>query len=248
MNTLVDSHVINNTAIDGYTFESSFQPHGIGDIYANCNRVQFINDDKITAVNVDSFFANNTVLQEISFPLLRKLENFAFQNCSALTEVNMPLLEALSHGSFYGCSSLVGISLPSCETTWTDAFSNCAILKEVYLPKLGKNRFAGFASCPNLILIEIGRTATSFSTITLENWSPTNALDSSSSSLVDSGETFANNLEKLLYNIREHIAANLPDRTGLSSLTIRFSSAVKAAIQADAPTAAAFTNKNWVIA
>lgn len=115
MNTLVDSHVINNTAIDGYTFESSFQPSSIGDIYANCNRVQFINDDKITTVKVDSFFAGNTVLREISFPLLTTLSNFSFQNCSALTKVNMPLLKTLSHGSFYGCSSLVSISLPSCK-------------------------------------------------------------------------------------------------------------------------------------
>ena len=44
------------------------------------------------------------------------------------------------------------------------------------------------------------------------------------------------------------MAANLPDRTGQTALTITFSSAVKAAINADTATAQAFSNKNWTIA
>lgn len=49
---------------------------------------------------------------------------------------------------------------------------------------------------------------------------------------------------QLLYNIREHIAANLP----VANNTVTFSSAVKAAILADQATADAFTNKGWTIA
>lgn len=78
----------------------------------------------------------------------------------------------------------------------------------------------------------------------LASWSPANALLPNSTSLVNPGETFSSNLEKLLYNIREHIAANLP----VAPNTINFSAAVKAAILADQPTADAFTNKNWTIA
>lgn len=91
-----------------------------------------------------------------------------------------------------------------------------------------------WSGCVDLIDLELGANFTA--SVNINTWSPTNALSSSSSSLVDAGETFANNLEKLLYNIRTHIAALLPDRTGETSLTITFSSAVKAAIQADTAT------------
>jgi hypothetical protein len=78
----------------------------------------------------------------------------------------------------------------------------------------------------------------------LRNWNPTNALQVDSSSLVYEGEPFANNLEKLLYNIREHIAANLnPNITA----TITFSAEVKAAILASEETMEAFP-KSWTIA
>lgn len=249
VNALKNAHVINNTSIDGYLFNSSFTPNGIGDIYANYNKVQEINDVNTTEIVAENYFLNAAYLTKISFPALVALNvPYPFRNCTALTDINMPNLYRMTHGSFYGCSSLVSVSLPSVEVIWTDIFASCASLKEVYLPKLGGTTYRGFTSCPKLILIEIGRTATSFSSITLYNWSPTEALRSDVDTLVDEGESFANNLEKLLYNIRTHIAANLPDLTGHSSLTITFGSAVKAAIQADTATSNAFTNKNWTIA
>ena len=150
--------------------------------------------------------------------------------------------------SISNSTNLEEMFLPELENIPRELVNECTILKHLYIPKINivSNSFYCFTNCLDLIDIETG--AYFNRNMDFNTWSPTNALDSSSNSLVDSGETFANNLEKLLYNIREHIAANLPDRTGLSSLTITFSAAVKAAIQADAPTAAAFTNKNWVIA
>jgi len=120
-------------------------------------------------------------------------------------------------------------------------------LRRVYIPKVSSfSTNQVFTYCPSLIDIETG--AFFRGNTSLRGWDPTNALSSSSTSLVDDGETFASNLEKLLYNIRNHIAANMPDRTGLSAFTITFSANVKAAINADAETVAAFTNKNWTIA
>lgn len=249
VNSIIDAHIVSSTSIDGYLFTSSFTPNGIGDIYANFNKVQEINDGNVTEIWAENYFINATYLTKISFPALVAFSgSYPFRSCTALTDINMPNLYKMAHGTFYGCSSLVSVSLPSVELIWTDIFASCASLKEVYLPKLGGTTYRGFTSCPKLILIEIGRTATSFSSITLINWNPTEALRSDISTLVDPGETFANNLEKLLYNIREHIAANLPDLTGQSALTITFHANIKAAINADTATAQAFSNKNWTIA
>lgn len=76
-------------------------------------------------------------------------------------------------------------------------------------------------------------------------WIPTNAMDSESKSLVDEGEPFNSNREKLLYNIREHIAANIKDRTGEEPLTIQFSQELRNIF--DEETDSAFANKNWDI-
>lgn len=99
-----------------------------------------------------------------------------------------------------------------------------------------------YGSAANLIDIVTGQNLNN--NARLADWNPTNALNASSSSLVEQGEPFANNLEKLLYNIREHIAANLR----VANFTFTFNAAVKAAILADQPTADAFTNKGWTIA
>lgn len=76
-------------------------------------------------------------------------------------------------------------------------------------------------------------------------WTPINAMDSESKSLVDEGEPFNSNREKLLYNIREHIAANIKDRTGDEPLTIQFSQELRNIF--DEETEMAFANKNWNI-
>lgn len=123
------------------------------------------------------------------------------------------------------------------------AFWNCSVLRKIYIPKV--NEFnQPFSGCPDLIDIITGSNF--LGNTSLYWWSPTNALLSTSSSLVEEGESFTNNLEKLLYNIREHFAANLPTITDGYSIT--FSAAVKAAILADQPTADAFTNRGWTIA
>ena len=250
LQNIIDAHIINSITVNGYTFESSFTASGIGDIYANMKHVQYINDETTEDISIDSYFRNNNVLKTISYTNLinNTAAAFSFANCPLLEQINMPKLYRFSHGMFSYCTSIENATFPSAEIAWTDMFNGCANLKELHLPKIGSIRFTGFSSCPKLICIELGNSAETFGTINLSAWSPTEALSSESSSLVGEGETFANNLEKLLYNIREHIAANLPDRTGLASLTITFSAAVKAAINADAATAEAFTNKNWTIA
>lgn len=84
------------------------------------------------------------------------------------------------------------------------------------------------------------------STTLLSLWSPTNALLSDSTSLVNENESFSSNLEKFLYLLRTNIADNLEQTT--EGYAISFSDAVKSAILADEETTNAFISKGWTIA
>ena len=221
LQSIIDAHII-TTNLDG--FITSSEVSSLGQIIANPSLVVEIYNSSITSLVSTgiNIFTNATKV--------------------TLTE----LLTATPHSSFRSMTNMKELDLPKL-TQYGQAFGEAnANLIKANMPNVSTPSTSPFYNCVNLIDIVIGaKITTSFS---LGNWNPTNALSSSSSSLVEPGETFANNLEKLLYNIREHIAGNLPDLTGLSSLTITFSSAVKSAIQADTATSNAFTNKNWTIA
>ena len=253
VNSIIDAHVINNISIDGYVFAQGFTPSGIGDIWANAAKVVGIDDDSVTLYNPLIPGLSTSLFPNIQFAILQNLEtiqgNGIFRECRSLTQVSMPNLKTITGGtSFRYCEALEDLDFSKVQSiTGTDCFSACTSLKRIDLSEAevvsGGNMFTG-----DTVLIDIVIGSKMTSNFSLSSWNPTNALNASSSSLVEPGETFANNLEKLLYNIREHIAANLPDLTGLSALTITFSSAVKAAINADTATAQAFSNKNWTIA
>jgi len=98
------------------------------------------------------------------------------------------------------------------------------------------------ASPPGLIDFRFGKGLTGDANVSW--WHPIDALSPDSTTLVDAGEPFESNLEKLLYNIREHIAANLnPNITA----TIIFSAEIKSAILASEETMNAFP-ASWTIA
>ena len=114
-------------------------------------------------------------------------------------------------------------------------FNGCTQLQSISLPQVSTiSGGSTFNGCTNLIDIEIG--AAMQNSFTLATWNPTNVLSDAAKKA------------QMLANIRNHIAANLPDKTGETALTITFHANVKAAIQADQATSDAFTNKNWTIA
>lgn len=204
------------------------------------------------SVNVlDLFLGFGFVFESITYNGIN-LPPYAFQGRSILKKFIAPSWRTTGYNvpSFFdGCRSLQEFYAPLLKTVAGDMFRNCSSLRLVYMPSGIETRSTGiFGGCISLIDIVWGAAT---SNQNFASWSPTNALNAGSQSLLtpeDIAAGFTSNLEKLLYNIREHIAANLSDRTGLSSLTITFSAALKAAILADQPTADAFTNKNWIIA
>lgn len=226
-----------NTLQGRYVFSDYTVAENVSDVLSKTGELIEIDDDSIIAMPAfgNVFAVNN---QDYIFPKLKvlRLKNFNEHNTNS--------------NFCNGFSALEELDIRSCVNvaTFTGLCTSCTNLKKLnVLSGTGfPQTYYFLLGTVNLIDIITGKNFVSGSGVRM--WDPTNALDAGSSSLVEEGEQFANNREKLLYNIREHIAANLQDRSGTTSWTIVFTANVKAAIQEDAPTAASFTNKNWTIA
>ena len=223
LQTLVDAHVINNINMSGWTFSEDVVPDNT--VYSMTSYLS----------EVIRIVDNTTEHGGVTFP----------NGLQKLQYIEMNSLDVMP--SLYNCTALVEAYFASAESIY---FGNGGTnnLEILYIPNVFTIRGAASVTLgQKLIDITTGKNFNTGCRV-LAAWSPTEALRSDTNSLVKSGEPFANNLEKLLYNIRKHIAANLQDRTDLSAFTIIFSSAVKAAILADTDTANAFADKNWTVA
>lgn len=151
----------------------------------------------------------------------------------------------LTHIYFDELEELVG------ATRFLNATSKVRVIYTPMLYKFPNGVFpsipAGVSNTDDLIDLTIGKKIdNSFSLVT---WRGANALLDDSTSLLteeDIVNGFTSNRQKLLYNIREHIAKNL--KVIDSGYSVTFSAEIKAAILADQETADAFTNKGWTIA
>lgn len=262
------AEVTNRNSLNGIV--CTREVSGFADVLANPSIVSEIHDTNATIAQDSAFvqYTNLAVLElgMVSIPLNSNIFIGIHSGCNLtlpnLTTLGGSGLRSMSNGTTnFGILHLPNVTsvdvnivynstyptevymdnLPQIATNY--AIRQCVNLRKVYVPKLSRIDVGeNFNGCTSLIDITIGAYMTgSFS---LSKWSPTTALLSDSTSLVDEGETFSSNLEKLLYNIREHIAANL---SGDITATITFSSAVKAAIQADSATLNSFP-ASWTIA
>ena len=222
--------VTNRQTLQGYTFANGTEANTISDILAKRTSLKEIYDTNITLITADNTFAGIATMKKINLPNLQLISSSA-SNCF----VNNRYMEELI---IPNCTHISGIR------TFCTNDTNLRIL-DMTNCKESLNDSQQLDGCVNLIDLIIGRGE--MNSFSLTAWIPKNALNASSQTLLtpeDIAAGFTSNLQKLLYNIREHIAANLP----VAPNTITFSAAVKAAIQADQATADAFANKNWVIA
>ena len=253
LQSLVDAHVINNVNMEDWEFIEQGDVHTLGDAISSMYYVKAINDASVTTLSRPYLFRGCPYLERVSFPNLKTTLNgyshSMFGDCAVLTDINLPKLT-----SYYGerfCNSLPKLEelyLPNLVSMLGNyQFSDCINLQVLSMPKLvfqTMNSWHG--NCSKLIDFIIGNN--DLKSFTINSWNPTEALRDDSTSLIKDGESFSSNKEKLLYNIRNHIAANLPDRTGQTAYTATFTANIKAAILSDTATAQAFTNKNWTIA
>lgn len=241
--------VTNRATLEGYTFINDTPINSVGDILLRRDLLYSIKDSAVTTIRALRALQDCSSLKSVILPALTIIDSTeVFAGCSSLKSVSLPALTIIKGNYIFNtCTSLESVSLPALTTiNGGSTFHNCSSLKSVSLPLCSYiSTSSTFPLCVRLIDIEIG--AAMAGSFNLSSWLPTYALQSNSQTLLtqeDLDNGFTSNLEKLLYNIREHIAANLP----VAPNTITFSAAVKAAVLADQATADAFTNKNWTIA
>ena len=224
-----DAHILGFN-YDGVVFSDAFHPLSPMDFYFNPSEVVEIRDNKtldVKNLNVQSVFTNLEIAEFTAADTCTIRD--VIKNSSKLRVLSIP--EVVNYGSIY------------------DWFSNLPKLQVLNILHIDAYLSSGvnfFSNDRELIDITYGLTVTR-STDLLRSWNPTTALENDSTSLLsdeDIAAGFTSNLEKLLWNIRNHIAANLnPEITA----SITFSAAVYAAIIADQDTVDAFP-ASWTIA
>lgn len=262
--SLADVNFPNATSIGGYAF-------------AGCTSLHTVNIPNATSISGYAF-TNCTSLRTVDFPNAASIGDNAFYNCPNLTMIDFPNVTSIGAQTFYNCTNLTEVNFPNVVTSGQEVFRSCTKLNKAVLPNLtvvpslmfhycsalrylditSLMSFSGsqpvFQNCPNLIDIHTGRNITTNINFAANNvaWNPTNAYLNNTNSLVPAEVRAEHpewtNRDYLLYCLREHFAANLPDRTGLSSLTITFNGTMKTHINNSPETAAAFTSKNYIIA
>lgn len=226
--TIKDAHIL-GFSYDGIIFEQGYEPQSAFGIIANRDRIIEVHDNRDTVLPAMSA-ADYPELEVFEMQKATNIMDFWMKFSTSIRRVILPSIYA-------GAARPSGILNDAINLTYLDI----------------KNSIIGhynphFVNCVNLIDVVAGGRFDEGGSDVLANWSPTNALQDDETTLLTSADIdagFTSNLEKLLYNIREHIAANL--KTNVGNRTIYFSAAVKSAIQNDAETLASFPG-NWTIA
>ena len=220
-------------------------------------------DDSITTELASSYYNVATFI--LSFTNCHLLEYARFRECKTVGQGVMRYCDGLKKVIFDKCTNILSTpsALEACKNleevevegaiflgNANQVVRECPKLRRIYCPNItGINTWNDtvIQNCPNLIDIEFGEKIGG--NLNISSYRPTNALLSDSQSLLteeDIDKGFTCNLEKFLWNWKNHVAANLPDRSGTDSWTITFSQDVRDALTEEIE--AAFTAKNWNIA
>ena len=225
--------------IDGYTLEETTQEKlSIIDLILRRDKIVSIDDDDLVVFNT----------RNPSDPYGEfQIRNFLSPNFFYLKAKNATDLRTL----WFWRLPIQEVYLDNLVSPCESMFKGCSSLKTLYTPNINLSHWDNglyiCEGCQNVIDWTLGKNHASIvsNLIPINKWNPTEALKEDSTSLVDFGESFASNREKLLYNVRNHFAANLPV---VDSGTIKFSAYMYSAITGDEQTAESFTSKGWTIA
>ena len=156
--------------------------------------------------------------------------------CATIKEFYLPKIKILKDEGLFYASRLEPeiVNLPLCEyiSRWL-FWGNQSVTKKIITPSWlnTKNYIFYQGTFDNVEDIWVGETQEN---IELSAWNPTLVIQD------------AERLAMLNKNIREHIAARVSNRTGLSSLTFKISSNLYSNLEQE--TIDAFTAKNWIVA
>ena len=237
LNKILNGLFFTSKNIDGYTLEETTQEKlSILDLILRRNKIVSIDDDDLVVFNTKNpSDSSGFQIKDFLSPNFFYLKAKNATDLSTLWFRLLPIQEVYLDNLVYAHDTM---------------FRYCNFLKTLYTPNINLSRW-GYGlgiceGCANVIDWTLGKNHETLQNniIPIAKWNPTEALKEDSTSLVDFGESFASNREKLLYNVRNHFAANLPV---VDSGTITFSADMYSAITADEQTAESFTSKGWTI-
>lgn len=238
LQNIISSHIIRGINLGGIILQDGFTPSNAADLLAHEEKIEEINDDEVLTVGpFMGYFPECKKIRFENVVLMDGLGRMVFDRDAFpnLVEADFPNLTVVQNVQNY--------YLP---------FSRIQTLRTLKVPKMSSFPFLRENGA---FVMDVWIGAYFNSNVNMSSWgtattSGKNLSDTSMNLLTeeDIAAGFTSNAEKLLWNVRNHIAAFLPDRTGQTPYTITFDAVLKAAIQADPETAAAFTNKYWNIA
>lgn len=262
--------LLKNKIVHAYSEEVTEITHAtFGDGEQTLQSVDFPN---ATTCSIARGLRLNTSLKSISLPNLEAVRDNMFEGL-LLDYLNIPSVTSMYSYAFFTMDGIDTLYLPNATTLiGNSGYFQLAKIDKLLLPNLinttGKycifinctmrvldisswntdfdTRYRDLSNCTKLIDLIIGKNIKFALDLWGTGYNPTEAYSKTSASLVDKGEPFSTNNQKWNYNLREHFAANLDDRTGLDAFTITFGSTVLA--QMEDATIEAFTSKNWTLA
>ena len=271
---IIDADILRPN-LQGFTFDTGWATDNIAAILAYVKtRMHGELYSEMTMSIASYAFQNCSKFTSANLPNATSVGSYAFEQCTGLITANLPNATSVGSHAFEQCTGLITANLPNVTSIATAAFSDCTGLRTANFHNVTSIAGDAFWECRSLYYLDISRVA-SISTRVFRNnynlidlhlgvylevslnlssaeWNPTNAYSNTSRSLVpaDVQELHPEwpNRDYLLYCLREHFAANLPDRTGQTALTITFNATMKGYINNSPETVAAFTNKYWIIA
>lgn len=229
-----DAHIL-GFSYDGIIFLEGYEPRGAFGIIAERQYILEVRDNQ------------DTIIPKMSKTDYPYLEVFEMRNGNTTTQGISSWMS--------GSTTLREVIIPNLANTGyigyvSNFFDNMTELRVLDLQYSNKNLLFSsgcFTGSNKLIDLIIGSNLGS--SYSISSWYPTEAILDNSTSLLTQADLdlgFTSNREKLLYNIREHIAANLPDRTDDTPFTLTFNQTLRNAF--DQATDDAFAAKNWDIA
>jgi len=237
-----------NLLLNNFTFSSSAKkPISLSYYMTNTNvPIETIYDDTITKITAKAF-ENNIYIKSVVLKNAKTIGVNAFYGCSSLTYLSAPNVTVIGSDSIRVCTKLEEVYMPNLlEIGATATYGNGDYLKKMNVLNLEKFTTNCLYGSNNLIHLTIGKGFKTNMNFSSAGYKPIVAASTTSSSLVEEGETFSSNNEKWNHNIREYFVANLPDRTGMDAFTITFGATVLGYMEE--ATIAAFNAKNWTLA
>lgn len=116
--------------------------------------IQRVSLPECKTINQQAFYWCSN-LSEISLPKCLYVRDLAFYSCSRLEYVDLPECTIVDQHAFSSCRAISYVSMPKCSSVGPYAFYNCTSLVDLYLPDCEMIRYSGFYSCYSLEKIYI---------------------------------------------------------------------------------------------